>query len=267
MSAVVLAGLVSILAGTQIPLDMSTGWQRRDWQKCQDPTRVGLEGGAISFVGQSAKVQMWQTPLRTGPAPLPAGVEWIRDCDKAPLSYARSRAREIARDPAAIRLSEYPWITWRWRVGAATDDTGLADKKGRIVGPNDFAAKLGLLFLDERSGDMQEIAYVWTRQVPEETLLHQETVVIPMLLKFKLYRIVSESGDKNLGHWTAEARDVLSDYRRIHPKGRPGALVRVYLMADSNNTGSPVDTAFADIVFHRDRPVTALPTKTALGLH
>jgi hypothetical protein len=140
-------------------------------------------------------------------------------------------------------------------VTDTVDDTGLLDKHGRIrSGRNDFAAKLGLLIWDEAAREVRELAYVWTRQLPEDTLFYQETVIIRFILKFKLYRIVAESGPTNVGRWTPERRDLAADFARVYPKGRPGALVRVYVMTDTNGAGTRLESGFADLAFHREPP-------------
>jgi hypothetical protein len=51
---VVAASLASVFAKNReqvdrVPLDMARGWQRRDWRKCQDPTRVSFGDGVIAF--------------------------------------------------------------------------------------------------------------------------------------------------------------------------------------------------------------------------
>jgi hypothetical protein len=260
------AGLfMASTAPATVAVDMNAGWIRRDWQKCQDPTKIAFENGEISFRSDRAKAQIWQVPLRSGPAAVDHELAWIRECDRPPISQARSNAKTISRDPDAINLAEYRWVSWRWRVNSTIDDTGLLDKNGRIKGANDFAAKLGFIFSDAEDGGGHEIAYVWTRHLPEESLFYQETVVIPIIFKIKLYRIVSESGHANLGRWIHEVRDLQADYERIERKGRAGALLRVYLMTDSDNTQGQVESAFAGITFHKQPPVLPTAIETARG--
>ena len=77
-----------------------------------------------------------------------------------------------------ISATEYPYISWRWRVSNTIDDSGTADHKGKIQkSGDDFAAKIGISVLNTR-GKLREIAYLWTRTIPEETSLTQVTSVL-----------------------------------------------------------------------------------------
>jgi hypothetical protein len=236
-----------------VNISMRGPWIRRDWQQCQDATRIEFSDEAVTFSSNSSSAQVWQSPLRTGPVEVDPQLGWVQQCAPAPRSYVLDEAKRIAANPDAIRLSDFPWLTWRWRVSDTVDDSELADGNGRI-GRSEFAAQLSLIFQDTNARLPQELAYVWTRSKPRETVLYEETTVIPLFLKFRLYRIVAESGPAHVGEWTEEARNVLADYARIHPGGHARALLRVYLMASSNYTKAKLTTAFGDIAFRRRAP-------------
>ena len=241
-------------AQDHVPIDMSANWLRRDGEECKDPTVARQKDGIFSIRSDHSSALFWQIPTQNGPLPIDRDQSWIRKCKRPPLGY-ESKIRKQARGVHnLVDVSDYPYLTWRWRVEGTIDDTRTAKKKGKIrKEANDFAAKIGISILS-KSGKLREIAYIWTRTIPKETALTQETVVIPIILKFKWYRIVAESGEQNLNTWVPVTRNLYADYKRFYPDEEPGEVARIYLMTDSDNTSSKVAAAYADIVFHRNKP-------------
>ena len=52
-----------------------------------------------------------------------------------------------------------------------------------------------------------------------------------------------------MNQWIGESRNFYRDFKRFYPDEEPAEVVRVYLMSDSDNTGSRVTGAFADLIF------------------
>jgi hypothetical protein len=229
------------------------GWLRRDWRRCQDPTRIQTDAEGVTFQSVSSAALLWQVPTLDGPAPVDGRQEWVLSCDRPPRSHHGDVRRELG--DRLLDVEEYGQVTWRWWVDAPLDDAAIADRSGRIRPErDDFAAKLGISIVEEGKDVLREIAYVWSGRLPEETVLYQETTVIPLVWKQRYHRIVAESGAARAGRWVTESRDLRADYRRLFPGSEPGRVVRVYLMADSDQTRSRVTTRFADLAFHRRRP-------------
>ena len=253
-----LAGAVSAPAGTpegnvptreSVPVDMVNGWLRRDWRQCGDATRVSFADGTITLATDSSSTLMWQVPSMTGPATPDGNARWARRCERPPLAFVRDLLREAG--DRLIDLEQFPVLSWRWRVDATIADDRLTEPDGRIRSArNDFAAKVAVLVQVDDGEDVEEIAYVWARSLPESTTLFQETTILPFWKK-RWYRIVAESGDSRLSEWVSERHDLAADFRRLFPGHRPGHVLRIHVMTDSDATRSRATGSFAGLVFAR----------------
>ncbi len=239
-----------------VRIDLSERWFRRDWDNCKDPTEMREQNGVLTISSEVSAALFWQVPTRSGkPLDVDLDQEWVQECDRPPADFGKRVLREDRDGRKLLDISEYRTVSWRWRVNGTIDDTDLADSGGKIRKRNDdFAAKIGISILSKEEGKLREIAYIWTRTLPEESVLTHVTTVIPGIWKYKWYRIVAESGEANVNRWVTVTRDLYSDYKRLYPKEEPGRIARVYLMADSDNTESQVTTSFADLIFYRHNP-------------
>ena len=250
-------------AREEVAIDMAAGWLRRDWQGCADPTRITFAEGTIAIDSRSSSALVWQVPTTDGPLEIDRTLDWVRKCDRPPLSFFR---RLAARRGTAMLadLSEFPHLVWRWRVDGAIDDSAMARPDGRIrSGHDDFAAKLGVLVQAQGGNDAHEIAYVWARSLPLGTVLYQETTVIPLVYKARCARLVVETGEGR-GAWVEEKHDLRADFARLVPGKQAGRVLRLHLMTDSDDTGGRVAAAYADIRFIR--PAGKRPSEVEVAL-
>jgi hypothetical protein len=235
-------------ARREVAIDMTAGWLRRDWQGCTDPTRITFSEGTIALESRSSSALVWQVPTVDGPLEIDRTLDWVRTCERAPLSFFRRLVAGRGMGTLAD-LSDFPRLVWRWRVDGAVEDSGMARPDGRIrSGHDDFAAKLGLIVQAQGGNDAHEIAYVWAHSLPVGTVLYQETTVIPLVLKARCARLVIETGEGR-GTWVEEARDVRADFARLVPGKKAGRILRVHLMTDTDDTGGHVAAAYAGIRF------------------
>jgi hypothetical protein len=235
-----------------LPLDMSV-WHRRDYSRCSGYGRVQKHDNILTIAVDDSALKYWQIPTLIGPLPINEQWGWVRRCDRPPASFAIDAREQAEADGIAIMVEDFPYVTWRWRVDGTIDDAKTADKNGKIRGAgDDFAAKVGIQMTSRETGELRELAYVWTRTIPENTTLVQEAGAL--FWKYKFYRIVAESGEDHVGEWRAETRNFLEDFRRIWPDEEPGVLLRVFLMTDGDNTESAVAADYADLVLHRSPP-------------
>ena len=241
-----------------VTIDM-TRWYRRDWQKCRSATTMQFVDGAVHIVSEKSGGLFWQIPLLQGtPMDLDRDENrWLDECKRPPVSFNKEIERRGFDD--LLDMGEHRQITWRWKVDHSTvDDANLVDDKGKVEKEyDDFPAMIGISMLKKGSDTVREIAYVWTRSLPESTILTAETTVIPLIWKMKWRRIVAESGTENFGRWVRESHDLYEDYRRGYPGEEPGKILRIYLMTDTDNTKSRSSAWYADIVFHRHPPEPA----------
>jgi hypothetical protein len=242
-----------------VALDMSDGWLRRDWAGCEDPSIMSSDRHQLQIVTDNSAALYWQVPTKAGRLRIDPDLGWVRDCDRPPRNFAQTVSNGSNRSDL-IDVSDFRYFTWKWNVSNTIDDRNTVDADGKIRREgDDFAAKIGISILKKGSNDPREISYVWTRKLPEEkVLIHEKRI---LFWRFRYHRIVAESGDKRVGQWVAEARDLYADYKRIYPNEEPGKIVRVYVMSDSDNTASKVTGTFADLKFTRKRPLKLSPSE------
>jgi hypothetical protein len=249
----------SSAARDAVELDMAAGWLRRDWQGCDDPTRITFAQGAISFESRSSSALVWQVPTLDGPVEIDPALDWVRACKPPPLSFFRRLAATRGTSTLAD-LSDFPYLVWRWRVEGEIDDRAIAGPDGRIRdGHDDFAAKLGLLVQARGGTEAHEIAYVWSHTLPVDTVIYQQKTIVPFVLKVRSPRVVVETGEGR-GTWVEEVRDLRADFARLVPGEQAGRVLRVHVMTDSDDVGGHVAAAYADIRF-----VSSLGSRTADG--
>ena len=238
----------------EVAIDMVGGWVRRDWEDCGDPTRITFADGAITFDSRRSSALLWQVPSLAGPVEIDRKLDWVRRCDRAPLSFVKGQLAAAGAAAPLIDVSEYPYLSWRWRVEGSIDDSATARPDGKIRREgNDFAAKLGVVVKARDRDEAHEVAYVWARSLWMGTFLHQDFTVIPLVWKERAARFVVESGEGR-GTWVEETRDLRADFARLVPGGEAGSVLRVYVMTDSDDTGGQVVGAYAGIRFWRTRP-------------
>ena len=243
-------------AQDHISVDMNADWLRRDWDKCRENVKTQYQNGVFTIQSDQAAALFWQVPTQNGTAlPIDRTQNWVERCDRPPTGFEKDIRKQAKNQHPLISVSEYHHISWRWRISNTIDDSQTVDKKGKIQKKgDDFAAKLGISILNTE-GKLREIAYLWTRTIPEETQLTQVTTIIPWLLKFKWYRIVAQSGDQYINTWVNETRNLYKEFKRFYPNEEPAEIVRIYLMSDSDNTKSRVTGSFADLSFHKNSPI------------
>ena len=248
-----LASVDPVACAEPVALDMTSGWLHRDWQGCKEPSYMTQENGSITIRTEKSAALYWQIPTTEGPMAIDTSASWIRNCDRPPRDFG-DEVQAMDRDSdVLLDASEHRYLSWKWRVSNTVDDSETVNKAGKVqLKGDDFAAKFGVSMLKKGSSDLREIAYVWTRSIPEESVLVQEKRIL--FWKFEYHRIVAESGEARTGEWVPEVRDLYADYKRIYPGEEPGRIVRVYLMSDSDNTGGAVTGSFANLTFHRTRP-------------
>ena len=88
----------------------------------------------------------------------------------------------------------------------------------------------------------------WLRKVSVRWPPH--STVIPNRFTTRIKMVVAESGRDKLGRWQEQTRDVYADFRRAFGE-RPGRIVGIGIMTDTDNTGDNVHAYYGDITFQR----------------
>ncbi len=220
------------------------------------PQNLSAQSGNISRVGDFSKGT--------------AGWRSVRIDKKTPVTIFRSKT--IAGVPAieayaknsmalytkslSINLSKTPILCWRWRVSNVVTSANIAKKSGddqaaRIyLGvdlPNSIiglATRAKLALARSRSSNEipdGAISYVWDNQFPVGTARNN---VFTKQAKI----IVAQSGGSRKNQWVNERRNLARDIQTQF-KTAKGKVTSIAISSDTDNTGSTVTAAFADLHF------------------
>lgn len=211
--------------------------------------------GAFSSASEGAAAPPGWTPLTFKKIPTRTEYSVVMD-DGVTVVRAESRAGASGLTRrVSVDLREYPVIQWRWKVSNVIAKGDVHSKAG-----DDYAARLYITFaydpdkvsfsrkLKYTAGRLLfgevpigAITYIWERAAPEGTIVDNAyTDVVKM--------IVVESGERHVGRWMTEERNLYEDYRKAFGEDPP--LVNgVAIMTDTDNTGETATAYYGDIVF------------------
>jgi hypothetical protein len=149
--------------------------------------------------------------------------------------------------PTQVNASSYPWLAWSWK----TDGPVLT--KDWSVESDDYPLRLFVIF-EQESGPFgffkravggfqgRALNYVW---VPELTGTSHAS---PSPVTDRVQMIPIRQGSGSFGAWTSEKRNVLEDYHRVFGE-KPGRIIGVAVMTDTDGTNSTCTSYFGDIGF------------------
>lgn len=149
-------------------------------------------------------------------------------------------------------------LSWRWRIGSLVEsannrDRALEDAPARIVLGFD-GDKDALPFVDQM---LFETARLMTGQdFPYATLMYIRSrkapidTIIPSAHSNQIKMIVVASGSDGIGEWHHFSRDIAADYERAFG-GKPGRLIGIGVLTDTDNTGETVEAWYGDIRLQR----------------
>lgn len=136
-------------------------------------------------------------------------------------------------------LSDYRFLSWRWRVLALPVNGSEANKK-----TNDSAAAVYVCFKGLTPLPYC-LKYVWSSTVPSGT-------VLPSPHRAATKIMVLRSGPAGLGAWTEEKRNVYEDYLKVFGKKTVKNPVGIAVLTDSDDTRSRAAADYDDFaVSHR----------------
>jgi hypothetical protein len=156
-------------------------------------------------------------------------------------------------------------LTWEWRISrliesADNNDRAREDAPARIILGFD-GNKDELPFADQI---MFETARAITgREIPYATLMYiraKKTPVDTVISNSRSSRvkmIVVATGKDGIGEWHSFSRDIAADYERAFGE-KPGRLIGVGVLTDTDNTGETVEAWYRDIQLIPNEPVADL---------
>jgi len=161
--------------------------------------------------------------------------------------------RAISIDPV-----EYPVIQWRWKVNNVLQKGDVSHKNG-----DDYPARIYITFaLDpDKASYLQRLQYkaaqlIKGKDVPYRAISYiwgshsQAGTMIANPYTDHVMMFVVEAGDKKLGQWVTERRNVYEDYRKAFGE-EPSMISGVAVMTDTDNTEESAVAWYGDIVFRK----------------
>jgi hypothetical protein len=153
-----------------------------------------------------------------------------------------------------------PWITWQWKIAElleSADNTQRAteDSPVRIILGFD-GDKEALPFTDQILFETAKLVtghdfpyatlmYIWENRLPIGT-------VIPSTHSARIKMMVAASGSQGIGQWQQFSRNIVDDYEKAFGE-KPGRLIGIGVLTDTDNTGETVDAWYGDIRLRTSR--------------
>ena len=197
----------------------------------------------------------WQ-PLIITRAKAPTQYRLVYD-ERAHSVVVHARAERSAtglKQPLDIDASARPRVAWRWRVqdliaGADNLDRHAEDSPVRLLlffdgdkrrlPPRDQVALEMAEMVSGQSVPYATLVYMWENRQPVGSVIDSgHTGRIKM--------VVAGSGRDRLGQWKQFERDYVADFERAFGE-RPGRLIGVGIMTDTDNTGGEIEAFYGDI--------------------
>ncbi len=135
---------------------------------------------------------------------------------------------------------QQPMVSWRWKVIKFPEKKGgVVTEEGDWIEKDDYAARLYVIFPRFPFTRLQCLEYVWDKELPEGTVIAN-----PAFPNLKI--IVAESGEKNLGRWVYQERNIYEDFIKLFD-GKPGKAGAIGIMTDADNSQSTAEAQYDDI--------------------
>lgn len=161
-----------------------------------------------------------------------------------------------------VRIDPYPkpWLSWRWKIGsliatANNSDGHAEDSPARIILGFD-GDKDTLPFSDQILFETARVMtghdfpyatlmYIWENKAPVGTVINSSR-------SGRIKMMVAASGPDGVGQWKNFARNIAEDYEKAFGE-KPGKLIGVGVLSDTDNTGESVEAWYGDIRLERER--------------
>ena len=157
-----------------------------------------------------------------------------------------------------VSANDYPWISWRWKIGNIIDKGDVSQKSG-----DDYAARIYITFANDpdnlsffertktaaiklfygEAPPSAALSYVWGNRSAVGSI-HPN----PYTNRVKM--IVVESGRAHVNQWRSARRNIVEDFR-IAFGTAPPPIIAIAVMTDTDNTGEAATAWYGDIVLTR----------------
>lgn len=174
-------------------------------------------------------------------------------------AHAENASSGLMRD-VDIDLTEKPWISWRWKISnliqrADNFERSTEDSPVRIILGFD-GDKDSLPFVDQITFETARtltghefpyatLIYIWENKAPVGT-------IIPNARSKRVQMVAAASGSSGIGEWREFTRNVVEDFERAFGE-KPGKLIRIGVLTDTDNTGESVEAWYGDIQMRKHK--------------
>lgn len=152
-----------------------------------------------------------------------------------------------------------PWLAWEWKISSLLEKAdnmqrATEDSPVRIVLGFD-GDKESLPFADQVLFETAKVItghdfpyatlmYIWENKAPVGTVIRS-----PHSNRIKM--MVAASGADGTDQWRYFLRNIVEDFEKAYGE-KPGPLIGIGVLTDTDNTGETVEAWYGDIRFFRD---------------
>lgn len=195
----------------------------------------------------------WQ-PLIILRTKKPTEYQLVTDEGRTVLRARAAGASSALMHALDVDAHEQPWLSWEWKIAGlvqAADNTHRAteDSPVRIVLGFD-GDKDGLPFKEQVLFETAKVVtghdfpyatlmYIWENRLPVGTVIDSHH-------SSRIKMMVAASGPEGVGQWLRLQRNIVADYEKAFGE-KPGRLLGVGVLTDTDNTGETVEAWYGDI--------------------
>lgn len=179
--------------------------------------------------------------------------------DASGITVVEARAEQSASGlvkSLSIEAAEMPWIHWRWHVpnlilSADNSRRDTEDAPVRVIVT--FDGDMSKLDFEDRALAAR-VKAITGQTMPYATLMYiwenraEVGSVIESPLTGRVRMMVAETGSKRRGEWVEYERNILRDFEKAFGE-KPGRILSLGIMTDTDNTGESAIAYYGDIRF------------------
>ena len=214
---------------------------------------------ALFSTNQAGGLPSGWEPLLFARKKKPTDYQLVEQDGRIVLHARADQASSGLRHVVDIDINKKPWLSWSWKTAGLIPTADLRyreteDSPVRIVlafdGDHDKLSLMDTILFDTaklltgHELPYATLMYVWENQAPVGT-------VIANTRTGRIQMQVVESGPANVGQWKHYQRNVAEDYERIFGE-KPGRLIGVGVLTDTDNTLQKMDAWYGDIRLMRE---------------
>jgi hypothetical protein len=220
----------------------------------QPPGIADSAWAAQSGGGPGQKGETWVH--QTFPGKTPTEFHYAQLDGRATVSGRALSSASMLRQVLRVEPDQLGRVRFSWKVPALMEQADLA-----LRDKDDAPVRIVLAFEGDRSrftprdAALSELVRLVTgEELPYATLMYvwcnrrEPDTVIPSSRTDRVRKLVVESGPRRLNQWLEYERDIRADYERVFGE-KPGALVAIGIMTDSDNTKSRTQAWYGPVRF------------------